>query len=195
MSHKKAASIFSFIFSLSWKKLEVKFQRSKRKIYIWSKKSKVWVKSWNDKGFKSSNYKVLEFQSEIEHAKKKQTEKSFSSVFPDQLDALRTQTDQERKMRASVAMKISENIAQERESLVKELDMLRSINTKVRQYFKLMVTWWVSDGSCSQKIQARNQFLSFHRMTFHFSSNLAVRSLTHLKSHKNLLVFHSKSQK
>ena len=53
---------------------------------------------------------------------------------------MRTQTDQERKMRASVAMKISENIAQERESLVKELDMLRSINTKVRQNFKPMVT-------------------------------------------------------
>ena len=52
---------------------------------------------------------------------------------------MRTQTDQERKMRASVAMKISENIAQERESLVKELDMLRSINTKVRQHFEPMV--------------------------------------------------------
>ena len=55
------------------------------------------------------------------------------------MDALRTQTDQERKMRASVAMKISENIAQERESLVKELDMLRSINTKVRQHFQPMI--------------------------------------------------------
>lgn len=55
------------------------------------------------------------------------------------MDALRTQTDQERKMRASVAMKISENIAQERESLVKELDMLRSINTKVRQHFQSMI--------------------------------------------------------
>ena len=49
----------------------------------------------------------------------------------DQLDVLRNQTTQERKMRANVALKISENIAQERESLVKELDMLRSVNTKV----------------------------------------------------------------
>ena len=49
----------------------------------------------------------------------------------DQLDVLRNQTTQERKMRANVALKISENIAQERESLVKELDMLRSLNTKV----------------------------------------------------------------
>ena len=49
----------------------------------------------------------------------------------DQLDVLRNQTTQERKMRANVALKISENIAQEREGLVKELDMLRSVNTKV----------------------------------------------------------------
>ena len=49
----------------------------------------------------------------------------------DQLDVLRNQTAQERRMRANVALKISENIAQERESLVKELDMLRSLNTKV----------------------------------------------------------------
>ena len=52
----------------------------------------------------------------------------------DQLDVLRNQTTQERKMRANVALKISENIAQERESLVKELDMLRSVNTKVSNF-------------------------------------------------------------
>ena len=56
----------------------------------------------------------------------------------DQLDVLRNQTTQERKMRANVALKISENIAQERESLVKELDMLRSMNTKV-SYLILLV--------------------------------------------------------
>ena len=56
----------------------------------------------------------------------------------DQLDVLRNQTTQERKMRANVALKISENIAQERESLVKELDMLRSVNTKV-SYLILLV--------------------------------------------------------
>ena len=56
----------------------------------------------------------------------------------DQLDVLRNQTTQERKMRANVALKISENIAQERESLVKELDMLRSVNTKVSYLIVVM---------------------------------------------------------
>ena len=37
----------------------------------------------------------------------------------------------ERRSRASVAFKITENIAQEREDLVKELDLLRSINAKM----------------------------------------------------------------
>ena len=60
----------------------------------------------------------------------------------DQLDVLRNQTTQERKMRANVALKISENIAQERESLVKELDMLRSVNTKV-SYLNTFSTWLV----------------------------------------------------
>ena len=58
----------------------------------------------------------------------------------DQLDVLRNQTTQERKMRANVALKISENIAQERESLVKELDMLRSVNTKVSYLVYLVFT-------------------------------------------------------
>ena len=59
----------------------------------------------------------------------------------DQLDVLRNQTTQERKMRANVALKISENIAQERESLVKELDMLRSVNTKVS--YLIVITYLV----------------------------------------------------
>ena len=49
----------------------------------------------------------------------------------DQLDDLRTQTQTERRSRASVAFKITENIAQEREGLVQELDLLRSINAKM----------------------------------------------------------------
>ena len=60
----------------------------------------------------------------------------------DQLDVLRNQTTQERKMRANVALKISENIAQERESLVKELDMLRSVNTKVSYLRGHTQTMW-----------------------------------------------------
>ncbi len=49
----------------------------------------------------------------------------------DQLETLRTQTQEERRLRASAAFKISENIAIEREDLVKELDLLRSINSKM----------------------------------------------------------------
>ena len=65
----------------------------------------------------------------------------------DQLDVLRNQTTQERKMRANVALKISENIAQERESLVKELDMLRSLNTKVSS------TTYYYDHTCKTESQ------------------------------------------
>ena len=64
-------------------------------------------------------------------------------VPKDQLDVLRNQTAQERRMRANVALKISENIAQERESLVKELDMLRSLNTKVS--LNWILTFWQDD--------------------------------------------------
>lgn len=49
----------------------------------------------------------------------------------DQLETLRTQTAAERRSRASAAFKISENIVQEREDLVKELELLRSINAKM----------------------------------------------------------------
>ena len=49
----------------------------------------------------------------------------------DQLDALRTQTQNERRSRANAAFKMSENIAMEREDLVKELDLLRTLNTKM----------------------------------------------------------------
>ena len=49
----------------------------------------------------------------------------------DQLDALRSQTQNERRSRANAAFKMSENIALEREDLVKELDLLRTINTKM----------------------------------------------------------------
>ncbi len=49
----------------------------------------------------------------------------------DQLDSLKSQTQEERRQRASAAFKVSENIVMEREDLVRELDLLRSINTKL----------------------------------------------------------------
>ena len=65
----------------------------------------------------------LEHQLERQHFKIREMQ--------DQLDDLRTQTQTERRSRASVAFKITENIAQEREGLVQELDLLRSINAKM----------------------------------------------------------------
>ena len=65
----------------------------------------------------------LEHQLERQHFKIREMQ--------DQLDDLRTQTQTERRSRASVAFKITENIVQEREGLVQELDLLRSINAKM----------------------------------------------------------------
>jgi hypothetical protein len=49
----------------------------------------------------------------------------------DQLDSLRSQTQSERRSRASAAFKVSENIVMEREDIVKELALLRTINSKM----------------------------------------------------------------
>ena len=49
----------------------------------------------------------------------------------DQMDGLRTMTSAERKERARAALKVSEGIAAERESLVSELNLMRVINTKM----------------------------------------------------------------
>ncbi|XP_070001149.1 uncharacterized protein [Penaeus vannamei] len=48
------------------------------------------------------------------------------------LDALKHRTKEEKRRRAHQAFKVTEGIARERESLVSQLDLLRSINTKLR---------------------------------------------------------------
>ncbi|XP_047480114.1 uncharacterized protein LOC125032789 isoform X2 [Penaeus chinensis] len=48
------------------------------------------------------------------------------------LDALKHKTKEEKRKRANQAFKVTEGIARERESLVTQLDLLRSINTQLR---------------------------------------------------------------
>ncbi|TRY68944.1 hypothetical protein TCAL_03773 [Tigriopus californicus] len=49
----------------------------------------------------------------------------------DQMEELRSQTQTERKARAKAAFKVSENIAQEREGLVQQLDLMKTLNNKM----------------------------------------------------------------
>ncbi len=47
------------------------------------------------------------------------------------LEELRSRTTDERRARAAAAFKVSENIAQEREGIVKQLDLLKAVNSKM----------------------------------------------------------------
>ena len=64
-------------------------------------------------------------QSEVER------QRILMKELTDQMDGLRTMTSAERKERARAALKVSEGIAAERESLVSELNLMRVINTKM----------------------------------------------------------------
>lgn len=50
----------------------------------------------------------------------------------EQLESIRKQTKEEKKARAMASFKVTENIANERESLVKQLDNLRLLNQKLK---------------------------------------------------------------
>lgn len=49
----------------------------------------------------------------------------------DQMEELRSKTQTERRARAKAAFKVSENIAQEREGLVNQLDLMKTLNNKM----------------------------------------------------------------
>ena len=58
-------------------------------------------------------------------------ERILQREMQEHLEEMKSQSQFERKQRAKAALKLSENIAQEREHLVNELDLVRAINSKM----------------------------------------------------------------
>ena len=80
-------------------------------------------------GIRQENFDLIQERSGLE--KQVELQSIQMRELQHQLENLRSQTSAERKVRVSAAFKMTENIAQEREDLVKELELLRSINAKM----------------------------------------------------------------
>ena len=93
--------------------------------------------------FKSENALLSKERDTLQHELERQ--KILQKELQEHMESLRVQTQSERRERAKAALKVSENIAQEREGLVQQLDFMKAINAKML------------DDRDQQEVQVRDQ--------------------------------------